>query len=71
MGFPELKNKVLLQVENADERLLTRLSDFIDSNLENNTIKDLLEISEKEYQDGKNESYENIIRESKEKYFHK
>ena len=69
MGFPELKNKVLQQVENADEHLLTRLSDFIDTNLENNTIKEVLIISEKQYQEGKTELYQNILKESKEKYF--
>lgn len=28
MGFPELKNKVLMYIENADERLLTQVSDI-------------------------------------------
>ncbi len=39
MGLPELKNKVLIQIENADEQLLTIVSNFIDKNLENKIIK--------------------------------
>lgn len=69
MGISELKNKVLLEVENADEHLLNQLSDFIDTNLENNTIKEVLKISEKEFQEGKTELYQTILKESKKKYF--
>ena len=31
MGLPELKNKILLQIENADENFLTIVSNFIDN----------------------------------------
>ena len=31
MGLPELKNKVLMYIENADERLLTKVSDIFEN----------------------------------------
>ncbi len=38
---------------------------------ENNIIKELLDYSEQEYKEGKTESFEAILQESKEKYFSK
>jgi predicted transcriptional regulator len=35
MGLPELKNKVLLQIENADEELLTKVFSIIENYKEN------------------------------------
>ncbi len=71
MEILDLKSKVLQQIENADEQLLTRLSNFIDVSIENNLVKELLELSEKEYVDGKTENYSEILKVSKEKYFTK
>lgn len=31
MGLPKLKNKVLMYIENADERLLTKVSDIFEN----------------------------------------
>lgn len=41
------------------------------SNQENLIIKELLDYSEQEYKDGQTELFEDILRESKEKYFSK
>lgn len=41
------------------------------SNQENMIIKELLDYSEQEYKDGQTELFEDILRESKEKYFSK
>ena len=76
MGLPELKNKIQLQVENADEKILRIVSSVFDTyfnenNISGATIKELLEISEKDYQEGKTEPYSMILKESKEKYFGK
>lgn len=71
MEILDLKSKVLQQIENADEQLLTRLSNFIDVSIENNLVKELLELSEKEYVAGKTENYSEILKVSKEKYFTK
>lgn len=72
MGLPELKNKVLMYIENADENQLVKISDiFENENIEAKTIKELLKVSEKEYLEGKTHSYESILAESKEKYFSK
>ncbi len=77
MGLPELKTKIQLQVENADEKILRIVSSvfdtyyFNDNEISDAMIKELLEISEKEYKEGKSESYSMILKESKEKYFGK
>ena len=77
MGLPELKTKIQLQVENADEKILRIVSSvfdtyyFNDNDISEATIKELLEISEKEYKEGKSEPYSMILKESKEKYFGK
>lgn len=72
MGLPELKNKVLMYIENADENQLTKVSDiFENDNRENKIIKDLLDISENEYQEGKTHSFDDVLMESKAKYFNK
>ena len=77
MGLPELKTKIQLQVENADEKILRIVSSvfdtyyFNDNEISDAMIKELLEISEKEYKEGKSESYAMILKESKEKYFGK
>ena len=71
MGLPELKNKIQLQVEMADEKILRIVSSvfdtyFNDNNVSEATIKELLEISEKEYMEGKTQPYSMIVKESKE-----
>ena len=76
MGLPELKNKIQLQVENADEKILQIVSSvfdtyYIEKDISEATIKELLEISEREYKEGKSEPYSTILKESKEKYFGK
>jgi uncharacterized membrane protein YheB (UPF0754 family) len=72
MGLPELKNKVLMYIENADENQLAKVSDiFENDNRENKIIKDLLDISENEYQEGKTHSFDDVLMESKSKYFNK
>ncbi|MDD5149604.1 MAG: hypothetical protein PHC28_03875 [Flavobacterium sp.] len=38
MGVPELKNKMQMQIENADERLLRIVSSVFDNYLNENTI---------------------------------
>jgi hypothetical protein len=76
MGLPELKHKIQLQIENADERVLRIVSSVFDNyyteiETSEEKIKELLKISEKEYEEGKTESYDSILRETKEKYFRK
>ena len=74
MGIIELKNKIHQQIENSNEEVLIRIleilekysTDTIDSIA---IIKDFLELSEKEYEEGKTETYLNILNESKSKYF--
>ena len=44
MGLPELKNKVLMYIENADEQFLTTVSNFIDNHKkEDLLLKDAIE----------------------------
>lgn len=61
--------KMVMNVETSS--LLTEVRLLLSKNIsnENETIKKLLEQSQKEYIDGKTESYETILNESKEKYF--
>jgi hypothetical protein len=74
MGVPELKNKILLQMDSADERILRIVTSVFENYFEgiensDETINELLKVSEKEHEDGKTKSYESILNESKEKYF--
>jgi predicted transcriptional regulator len=39
MGLPELKNKVLMYIENADENQLAKVSDIFENNTEYKTIE--------------------------------
>jgi predicted transcriptional regulator len=39
MGLPELKNKVLLYIENADENQLAKVSDIFENDAEYKTIE--------------------------------
>ena len=76
MGVPELKNKILNQMDFADEKILRIVSSVFDNyynELETpeDAIKELLKLSEKEYNEGKTELFQNILNESKEKYFGK
>ena len=76
MGVPELKNKILNQMDFADEKILRIVSSVFDNyynELETpeDAIKELLKLSEKEYKEGKTELFQNILNESKEKYFGK
>lgn len=76
MGIAELKNKVHQQIENSDEKVLIQISKILEnlSNDNSNHIaitKELLNLSEKEYEEGKTEPYINILNESKAKYFSK
>ena len=40
MGLPELKHKIQMQIENADERLLRIVSSVFDNYLEDTTLTD-------------------------------
>lgn len=76
MGIAELKNKVHQQIENSDEKVLIQISKILEnlSNDNSNHIaitKELLNLSEKEYEEGKTEPYINILNKSKAKYFSK
>ncbi|MBC7439230.1 MAG: hypothetical protein H7250_04525 [Flavobacterium sp.] len=76
VGVPELKNKILNQMDFADEKILRIVSSVFDNyynELETpeDAIKELLKLSEKEYNEGKTELFQNILNESKEKYFGK
>lgn len=60
----------------ADEKILRIVSSVFDNyynELETpeDAIKELLKLSEKEYKEGKTELFQNILNESKEKYFGK
>lgn len=60
----------------ADEKILRIVSSVFDNyynELETpeDAIKELLKLSEKEYNEGKTELFQNILNESKEKYFGK
>ncbi len=64
--------EMLLDVQK--ESVLEDIRKIIFSNKsyqDNITIKELLDYSEQEYKEGKTELYENILQESKEKYFNK
>ena len=75
MGIIELKNKIHQQIENSNEEVLIRISEILEK-CSNDTIdsitiiKELLEVGEKEYEEGKTESYLNILNESKSKRFY-
>ena len=74
MGITELKNKVHQQIENSDEKILIQISKILENLTDSNSdhdaiINELLELSEKQYKEGKTESYQNILNESKSKYF--
>jgi len=74
MGIIELKNKIHQQIENSNEEVLIRISEILEK-YSNDTIdsiaiiKEFLELSEKECEEGKTEPYLNILNESKSKYF--
>ena len=73
MDILELKNKIHQQIENSNEEVLIRISEILEK-YSNDTIdsiaiiKEFLELSEKEYEEGKTEPYLNILNESKSKY---
>lgn len=74
MGIIELKNKIHKQIENSNEEVLIRISEILEKYSTDTIdsiaiIKDFLELSEKEYEEGKTETYLNILNESKSKYF--
>ncbi|MFZ4106405.1 hypothetical protein [Flavobacterium sp.] len=76
MGILELKNKIYQQIENSDEEILIHISKILEKNSADSVdsvsiIKQLLELSEKEYEEGKTETYLDILNESKSKYFNK
>ena len=76
MGIIELKNEIHQQIENSNEEVLIRISEILEK-YSNDTIdsiaiiKEFLELSEKECEEGKTEPYLNILNESKSKYFSK
>ena len=51
MGLPELKQKIQMQIENADERLLRIVSsvfdNYLNDEIENNTSMDPMKFQEK------------------------
>lgn len=47
MGLPELKQKIQLQIENADERLLRIVSSVFDNYLNENETENLMSLQER------------------------
>lgn len=74
MDIIELKNKIHQQIENSNEEVLILISEILEK-YSNDAIdsiaiiKEILELSEKEHEEGKMEPYLNILNESKSKYF--
>ena len=69
MGLPELKNKVLMYIENADERLLTKVLDFIDNHKKDDLIlKKAIEKAKVQILNGETISHEKVMEETKKRY---
>ena len=69
MGLPELKNKILLQIEDADENFLTIVSDFIDNRKKNDLLlRDAIEEAKLQVSNGETISYELVMEETRKKY---
>jgi hypothetical protein len=47
MGLPELKQKIQMQIENADERLLRIVSSVFDNYLNENETENLMSLQER------------------------
>ncbi len=69
MGLPELKNKVLMYIENADEHFLNTVSDFID-NRKNDDLLLKNAINEAKFQiiNGQTISNEKVMEETRKRY---
>jgi hypothetical protein len=69
MGLPELKNKVLLYIENADENQLAKVSDFIEFYKKDDLLlKEAIEKAKLQVLNGETISHEKVIAESKKRY---
>jgi hypothetical protein len=69
MGLPELKNKILLQIENADERFLTIVSDFIDNRKkEDLLLREAIEKAKLQVLNNETISHEMVMEETRKKY---
>lgn len=73
MGAIELKEYIKMQLENADERVLRIVASVFDNYSRetedhSDEILTLLKESELDYENGKTNSFKNIIAESKQKY---
>ncbi len=69
MGLPELKNKVLMYIENADKHFLNTVSDFID-NRKNDDLLLKNAINEAKFQiiNGQTISNEKVMEETRKRY---
>jgi hypothetical protein len=69
MGLPELKNKVLMYIENADEQFLTTVSNFIDNHQKDDLkLKKAIEKAKAQVLNGETISHEKVMEETRKRY---
>ena len=69
MGLPELKNKILLQIENADENFLTIVSNFIDNcKKDDSLLREAIEKAKLQVSNNETISHEMVMEETRKKY---
>ncbi len=69
MGLPELKNKVLMEIENGDEHFLAVVSDFIDFHKKDNyLLKKAIEKAKIQVSNGETISHKKVMEETRKRY---
>ena len=69
MGLLELKNKVLMEIENGDEHFLAVVSDFIDYHKKDNYfLKEAIEKAKIQVLNGETISHEKVMLETRKRY---
>jgi hypothetical protein len=70
MGLPELKNKILMQIENADEATLLKVAVVFDefSKVENTELKEAIENARLQIYNNETITHDLVMEETREKY---
>lgn len=70
MGLPELKDKIIMQIENADEATLLKVADFFEtfSNEEHKILKEAIEKAKLQIYNKETIDHDLVMEETKEKY---
>lgn len=70
MGLPELKNRIIMQIENADEATLLKVADFFEtfSSKEHLALKDAIELAQLQIYNKETIDHDLVMEETREKY---